>query len=775
MKLTRKALLILFVWVVLLAGLTWFVQRQLQISTDLRLFLPSPTTAEQQLLLEEIGEGPASRVMVIALEGAPPEELADASRALVESLRPSQSFRLVTNGEMSLDDVPDDLLPYRYLLSTTLDERPLDAKYLHAELQERARDLASPAGAFLEPWLPRDPTLELLKVLQRWQPMQEPNRQFDVWFDREGNRALLLAQTRAAAFDPDQQRIAVNELNAAAERLAGEDKIKMTFSGAGKFSVMMEQRTRGEATQLGTAATVGMIVLLFIAYRRIGSVVLSALPLASAGLAGLAAVSAFFGEVHGITLAFGFTLIGVAQDYPIHLLSHRHATRSPAEVAHELWPTLATGVASTCIAYFTFLFSGVIGLAQLACFTVAGLAVAGLTTRYALPVLMDPEGRDFGDSAWLDKVWHGIERLPRPLWAGAAAVVVAIAAIWLAPQPMWESDLSKLTPVPKELLIQDQELRSELGTPDVRYLLVITAADAEFALKRLEALDDSLQALVTDGAITGYDHAARYVPTAEKQRQRQARLPEPATLRADVAAAVKDTPFRPDVFEPFFEDVEKARRLRLLTVEQLRDSPLGVSVEMLLTQHKDRTTALVTFSGVEDVAALERFAQAAGPGVTLLDTKNASETLVTNQRIKILWSLAAAAVLLAAVVAFSLRSASRVYRVLAPMALTTLLIVAILQVAGVSMTLFHLIALILAAGLGLDYALFFEHAADDPVDQRRTLHALLVCSASTLMVFVLLAISTLPVLRAIGLTVSLGVVFNFVLALLLTRPAAHSS
>jgi predicted exporter len=38
------------------------------------------------------------------------------------------------------------------------------------------------------------------------------------------------------------------------------------------------------------------------------------------------------------------------------------------------------------------------------------------------------------------------------------------------------------------------------------------------------------------------------------------------------------------------------------------------------------------------------------------------------------------------------------------------------------------------------------------------------------MVFALLALSSLPVLRAIGVTVSLGVVSNFVLALLLTRP-----
>lgn len=773
MKLTRAALLILAAWVVLLAGLTWFVQRQMQVGTDLRLFLPSPTTPAQRLLLEEVGEGPASRVLVIALEGAPPEQLADASRALVDSLQSSPHFRLVTNGEITFDAIPDELLAYRYLLSPTLDSHALDAKYLHQQLVARARDLASPAGAFLEPWLPRDPTLELLKVLQRWQPMQEPRREFDVWFDREGRRALLLAQTKAAAFDPDQQRLALADLNRQAELVTRESPVKMTVSGTGKFSVLMEQRTRGEAQELGATATIAMIVLLLIAYRRVGAVVLSALPLASAGMAGLAAVSALFGTVHGITLAFGFTLIGVAQDYPIHLLSHRHENRPPMAVARELWPTLATGVASTCIAYLTFLFSGVIGLAQLACFTVAGLAVAGLTTRFALPALMDASGRDLGASAWLSRLWTCIERLPRPRWAGVVAVVASVAAIALTPQPMWESDLSKLTPLPAELLVQDQQLRSELGTPDVRHMLVVTAADSEYALHRLESLDASLQKLVNDGAITGYDHAARYVPSAQVQRQRQARLPEPATVRADLQVAVVDTPFRPDVFEPFLAEVETARRLRLMSIEQLRDSPLGAGVEMLLTQHDRRTTALVTFSGVKDIMALQGLAAAAGPDVTLLDTKDAAETLVTNQRVKILWSLGIAALLLAGVVAFSLRSAARVYRVLAPMALTTLLIIAILQLGGVSLTLFHLIALLLAAGLGLDYALFFEHAADDRAEQCRTLHALLVCSASTLMVFALLAASSLPVLRAIGVTVSLGVILNFILALLLTRPSAY--
>jgi len=91
------------------------------------------------------------------------------------------------------------------------------------------------------------------------------------------------------------------------------------------------------------------------------------------------------------------------------------------------------------------------------------------------------------------------------------------------------------------------------------------------------------------------------------------------------------------------------------------------------------------------------------------------------------------------------------------------------------LTLFHLVALILAAGLGLDYALFFDHAGDDYADQLRTLHALIVCSLMTLLVFFLLALSSIPVLRAIGSTVALGVFGNFVLALLVSRQPATTT
>ncbi|RBE31015.1 hypothetical protein BRM50_17565, partial [Xanthomonas oryzae pv. oryzae] len=181
-------------------------------------------------------------------------------------------------------------------------------------------------------------------------------------------------------------------------------------------------------------------------------------------------------------------------------------------------------------------------------------------------------------------------------------------------------------------------------------------------------------------------------------------------------------------------------------------------------------TALVSLTGLRDPAVLAAAVQ--GSGAQLLDLKEASESLVAAYRGRVLGALVLAALLLAVTVAIALRSPRRIVRVLLPMALTTVLILAILRGTGVELNLFHLIALILAAGLGLDYALFFDHAGDDHADQLRTLHALIVCSLMTLLVFALLAASSIPVLRAIGSTVALGVLFNFILALLVSREPA---
>ena len=761
-------------WIALLVLAGGWLARNLEVAGDLRRFMPEPRTPEQKLLVEGVGEGPGSRLLLVALEGAPPEVLAGQSAVLREVLASDPRFALATNGgAASLEQVPEALRPYRYLLSPTLDRHTLDADYLRDELEARLQDLGSPAGHMLEPLLPSDPTLEVRALADQWQGAAAPKRLHGVWFDHAGERALLLVQTVAAGFDPDGQAQALEAVHAAFGQARGGSGSRLVVTGPGAFSVEVGGHTRAEAARLGSMDTVAFVLLLLLAYRSWRAPLLGALPLASGGLAGLVAVVAGFEAVHGITLAFGFTLVGVAQDYPIHLFSNQRAAQSPWDSVRALWPALAVGVVATCIAYLAFFAAGVEGLSQLAVFTITGLAVAALSTRFLLPALLDDGSGQgaFADPAasprmqWL---WSRMQALPR--LGGTGALVLAILAaglVWWMPGAFWQNDLSRLTPVPEASLHADEVLRRELRAPDVRHLAVVRGADVEVVLQASERLLPVLEGLRRDGVLADYDLAARYLPSAATQRERQARLPGPDALAQALQEAVVDGPFRADAFDPFLADVEQARTAAPLRPEGLAGTPLAVPLEGLLLPADDGAIGLVSLSGITDLRTLTVALEA--NGARMLDLKAASESLVVEYRGRLLWTLLVAFGLLALVVAVALRSPPRTLRVLAPMVLTTLVVVALLRVAGIELNLFHLVALILAAGLGLDYALFFDHAGDSRDAQVRTLHAVIVCSLTTLLVFAVLASSSIPVLRAIGSTVALGVAGNFVLSVLVSR------
>jgi predicted exporter len=112
----------------------------------------------------------------------------------------------------------------------------------------------------------------------------------------------------------------------------------------------------------------------------------------------------------------------------------------------------------------------------------------------------------------------------------------------------------------------------------------------------------------------------------------------------------------------------------------------------------------------------------------------------------------------------------------APILGALLVVVAVLALLGQRLTPFHLAALLLAAGVGIDYALFLGTTArQNAAEARQTLAAVFNCTMTTLLTFGLLGFCATPVLRGIGLTVAIGVVAAFLLALSLAPRAVAAT
>ena len=772
-------------WLVLLAACGYWMAQRLVLTTDMSAFLPPAATAAQEILIGQMRSGVASRLLLVAIEDVRESdrrenELAQASGRLAEKLVRSGQFETVANGDAAraAKDI-DRLFALRYALSPGVAAEQFTVEGLRGSLQESLALLASSLSAQFRGWLAQDPTGEIRRLARLFDKPGGPTLRQGVWFSPDGKRALLIAETRAPGFDLDAQVNAIAAIDKAFAEVAPPGA-RLRLAGPGLAAVTARATVERDAKRSSMIATAGILLLLLFVYRSPFPVLFSALPAASGLLAGVTAVSLWFGQVHGITAGFAAILIGEAVDYPTYLYAQAGRGEALDATLGRIGATLRLAVLTTACGSLSMLLSSFHGLAQLGLLTIVGVVVAGLVTRWVLPALTP--ARILQRKLAVPQFDRA---LPGRLKASVAwSVVAALACVALLAvagnSRIWDDDLSNLTPLPEDIKALDRELRSQLGAPDPRHLVIVTAADREGVLQKSERIAPVLDAAVASGGIAGYELAARFLPSEKKQAERRAALPDAVTLAANLDKAMTGLPFRPGAFAPFLADVEKARAQPALTPETLTGTAIGSRIGSLLFPGAEGWVALAPISGVHDAGALGAALRSNGePGVLLLDLKREADTLVAGYRAEALRLLGIGLACIALLVFAGLRNLAATGRVLAPVLAATLLDVATLSVAGIQLTLFHLVALLLVIGVGTNYALFFNQPQSNGGDRGERglmLLSLAVASLATLISAVALAGSGTPVLRAVGLTVAIGTVYALALsALLAPGPANRGS
>jgi predicted exporter len=134
------------VWLLLLA-LAALVVARARYSADLSAFLPRAPSASQQLLVQQLRDGLASRLILIGIEGGDAAERAHASNAVVTALRRQPEFVSVSNGEQASQDQDRQFVyRHRYQLSPAVTPARFGVAGLHAAIEDDLQLLASPAA-----------------------------------------------------------------------------------------------------------------------------------------------------------------------------------------------------------------------------------------------------------------------------------------------------------------------------------------------------------------------------------------------------------------------------------------------------------------------------------------------------------------------------------------------------------------------------------------------------------------------------------------------------
>ncbi|MDE2347401.1 MAG: MMPL family transporter, partial [Gammaproteobacteria bacterium] len=362
---------------------------------DMSAFLPADPTPAERLLTDLLRSGPASRTILVALQGGTATARARLSMHIADQLRRDPAFLAVANGDAAdAERGRRFLFDHRYLLSAAVTPGRFTAAGLHAAIAATIDDLTTPAGPWLKSLLPRDPTGEVLRIAAQWEGGASPRSLDGVWMSASGRRALLVAQLRAPGSDIDAEQrdiAAIRSAYRAARRADGAAAraVRLELSGPAVFAVAARAKIERAAFTLSLLGSLLVVALLFAVYRSAAAVLVGLVPVLSGALAGIAAVAATFGYVHGLTLGFGITLIGEAVDYSVYYFIQSGLAPDPARQGatwrERYWPTVRLGALTSACGFAALASSGFTGLAQLGVYSIGGIVAAALTTRYVLP------------------------------------------------------------------------------------------------------------------------------------------------------------------------------------------------------------------------------------------------------------------------------------------------------------------------------------------------------------------------------------------------------
>ena len=776
----RKALLIRLSWFLVLTLALIQVFAYTSVQTDISSFMPSGSNEKQRQLLQEFQQGSASRLWLIAItgadDGADELQITSQSQKMAAGLRQSGLFSSVVNGASVVDaSVTQRLFSYRYLLDETMSQDSFSVSELRHAFQQRLEEMASPFSSFSQRLLVSDPTAAMLRVSDSLQGSQSALESSNgVWYSNKDKRSLLIASSKEPGSNIDAQERVYKFIQSTYEQSKGDSNSSLTVSGSPLFAVVARDSIRKESRQFSIAAGLFMLLFMFIVFRSGTMVLLTMLPLAGGLLMATALVSLLYGSIHGITLAFGITLLGVAIDYPVHLLMHARKGKSLQQAAIRIWPVLRLGVMTTALGYGAMVWTDFSGLSQLGVFSLTGLITAALITRTLLPVLKKNvirhrAGLEFVVLTKKNRIWLRLTGIALIAFMLVSMVSLVKHTSFL-PEDIWSNDIATLSPVPIELVQRDRLLRSSLGVPESSSLIRVEGKNIEQVLRTQELLQPVLAEAISKNYLSGTQSATDLLPSLQIQQYRQSLLPDREILSKRMHDALQSLPFRPESFEPFLDAVEEAKSLKHLKPEDLRDSSLAAAFDGLLSINKSRVSGVIRLTGLEDPAALEELVKESGiPQVAFINLKSSTNELILEFRQEMLSRIGWVAAVILLVLCVGLRDLRRSLKVIVPVILAVLFAAMVPLWLGEPLNLFHLVSLLLVTGLGLDYALFFSSIRDNREESAIVTFSLIICGISSLVVFAMLAFSSIPVLHSIGITVASGVVAAFVLSWLFSE------
>lgn len=625
--------------------------------------------------------------------------------------------------EFVYDNIPYFLTDSDYQRIEAMLDRP---EYIDEQLQRNLEMLMFPTGGMMTHNISRDPLALFTPVLAK---LQSANQQmvFEMYdgyiFTPDMSRAVVMLDSPFGGSETENNAKLLAIINGAIEQVkATYPDVDAHVVGGPEIAVGNASRIKTDSMMAIALSVVLIVLLAAYAIRSFRNIMLIFISVGWGWLFAMGGIALFINEVSIIVIGISSVILGIAVNYPLHLIVHLSHERDIKRTIRQIMLPLVIGNITTVGAFLTLTPLQSVALRDLGLFASLLLVGTILFVLIYMPHMVATSSRVSTESKLIDRI---AAISPERSKIVVAVVVVATLVFALYSQKTeFDSNLANcnyMTEQQRADMRYFNDLLSQSSNHESSKVYVLASgATFDEALQQNSALVPAVDSLVRSGVVNSYAGVSQFLVSKAEQIERLKRWDEFTTkyrsvLTDDLTAKAVEHGFSTGAFTPFMELIDDTSERSARDIESFR-----TLTDLVLAQNVTRTDSDgmchivnvldVANGSVEDVKA--QFD-------TCFDVVGMNSALSNNLSDNFNYIGVACSVIVFLFLWFSFGRLELAIISFLPMVVSWIWILGLMALIGIKFNIVNIILATFIFGQGDDYTIFITEGCQSEYTYRR--------------------------------------------------------
>lgn len=565
---SKRKTLLLFVTICVIVVCV-FSSMRVNFSEDVSNFLPDDKQNEQaNYAYQHVGA--SNTIMVYFSSEDENDVIQDAVDVFVEGLYDNGIENYADKVQYSVDE--SDIIEKMNFISQNLpyfleedDYKRIDSlivkENVFNQIENNKRNLGTIQGGMMKSVMINDPLFisgELLKGLSVFKMNDSFNLEDGLIYTKEGEAVVMIKSSYPLSETSNNKKLIKLIDDAAGNTKEEVSGVKILPFGAVYISIGNAEQIKKDSILTMSIAIVLIVIILVYSFRSLRIMVILPLALLFGMIFAFGVTSFVYDEISLIAIGISSVIIGIAANYPLHILDHKYYGYGTRQTLNDIVKPLTIGNMTTVGAFLSLLFISSLSMKNLGVFASMILVGTILFVMIVMPHII-PENSRF----YSKEPRRILKRLTDIQFENSRILVVVVMILTVISlffgKAGFDADMSKINYMTEEQEVLMKKILEDTEDSDKTLYVVADGKDMEEALSHYENIRHDLEGFIDVDTNIRLTSIGVYLPSMKVQEDRLAlwrNYWKDKNVYSVIEEAAKKLSFKDNTFIGFKKQIE---------------------------------------------------------------------------------------------------------------------------------------------------------------------------------------------------------------------------